>query len=178
MLTMEVIKTKKRPSTYSVTPPPHGLVSAVLILALTIGSAPKAARTHLLTTAVEPSREGNQGLQLSMKERTPSSTSSSGLITPATRSRRTSIDIAAISRMLGSGRDEVDFGYEAIPEDQPTVEASSRLVKVLDLSSNQISSLSELVEKGDTVLWRLRGLERLDLKQNNLCQLPANMMKV
>jgi len=123
-------------------------------------------------------REGKQGLQLSLKERTPSSTSSSGLVTPVTRSRRTSLDIGAISRMLGSGRDEVDMGYEVIPEEQPMFEASSRLVKVLDLSSNQISSFSKLVEEGDVVLWRLRGLERLDLKQNSLSQLPANMMQV
>jgi len=79
--------------------------------------------------------------------------------------------------MLGSGRDEVDMGYEVIPEEQPMFEASSRLVKVLDLSSNQISSFSKLVEEGDVVLWRLRGLERLDLKQNSLSQLPANMMQ-
>jgi len=37
-----------------------------------------------------------------------------------------------MSRMLESGRDEV--GLEAIPEEQPSVEAISQFVKEVDLS--------------------------------------------
>jgi len=114
-----------------------------------------------------------------LKERTPSSTSSSGLVTPVTCSRRTSLDIAAMSRMSRmreSGWDEV--GHEAIPEEQPAVEVSSQFEKEVDLSCKQISSLREVVEKGDMVLCRLKELQRLDLKQNNLSQLPADIMQV
>ena len=120
-------------------------------------------------------KEANQSLQLSLKERTPSSTDSSCLYTPITGSRRSSIDIAFLQK-LQQERDEVDWGgFKTIPE---AVEVSSRLVKVLDVSSNQISSLSELAEGGDVVFQRLRGLERLDMKQNDLSQLPANLMQV
>ena len=78
--------------------------------------------------------------------------------------------------MLESGRDEV--GHEATPEEQPAVEASSQFVKEVNLSCKQISSLREVVEKGDMVLCRLKELQRLDLKQNNLSQLPADIMQV
>ena len=126
-------------------------------------------------TRVTTPKEANQSLQLSLKERTPSSTDSSCLYTPITGSRRSSIDIAFLQK-LQQERDEVDWGgFKTIPE---AVEVSSRLVKVLDVSSNQISSLSELAEGGDVVFQRLRGLERLDMKQNDLSQLPANLMQV
>ena len=119
-------------------------------------------------------REVNQSLQLSLKERTPSSTDSSCLYTPIMDSRRSSIDIALLQRL--QERDEVDWGgFKAIPE---TVEVSSRLVKVLDVSSNQISSFSELAEGGDVVFQRLRGLERVDMKQNDLSKLPEILMQV
>ena len=126
------------------------------------------------TTLTTP-KETNQNLQLSLKERTPSSTDSSCLYTPITGSRRSSIDIAFLQRLLQE-KDEVDWGgFKTIPK---AVEVNSRLVKVLDVSSNQISSLSELAEGGDVVFQRLMGLERLDMKQNHLSQLPANLMQV
>ena len=67
---------------------------------------------------------------------------------------------------------------------------SARLVRVLDLSSNQLSGLEVMIgegasdgrgeedgEGGEIVLRRLRGLCRLDLKQNQLCRLPYVLMK-
>jgi len=78
--------------------------------------------------------------------------------------------------MLESGWDEV--WHEAILEEQPAVEFSSQFEKEVDLSCKQISSLREVVEKGDMVLCRLKELQQLNLKQNNLGQLPADIMQV
>ena len=65
---------------------------------------------------------------------------------------------------------------------------SARLVKVLDLSSNLLSELEVMVggsdhvareerERGELVLQRLRGLQRLDLKQNRLSRLPPSLVR-
>lgn len=63
---------------------------------------------------------------------------------------------------------------------------SARLVKALDLSSNLLTGLEEMVgeggggreerERGKMVCQRLRGLQRLDLKQNRLSRLPRCLM--
>ena len=63
---------------------------------------------------------------------------------------------------------------------------SARLVKVMDLSSNSLGGLEVMVgegggreerERGEIVLQRLRGLHRLDLKQNRLSRLPLSLMR-
>ena len=64
---------------------------------------------------------------------------------------------------------------------------SARLVRVLDLSSNSLSGLEDMVgeggggeggrERGEMVLPRLKGLHRLDLKQNRLSRLPYVLMR-
>ena len=65
---------------------------------------------------------------------------------------------------------------------------SARLVKVLDLSSNSLAGLEKMVgevgeggredrERGEMVCQRLRGLQRLDLKQNRLSRLPRCLMR-
>ena len=64
---------------------------------------------------------------------------------------------------------------------------SAKLVKALDLSSNSLTGLEEMVgegekgreecERGEMTCSRLRGLQRLDLKQNRLCRLPRSLMR-
>lgn len=63
---------------------------------------------------------------------------------------------------------------------------TARLVRILDLSSNSLSGLEGMVglehwehdgERGEVVLRRLKGLHRLDLKQNQLCRLPRLLME-
>lgn len=66
---------------------------------------------------------------------------------------------------------------------------SARLIKVLDLSSNSLNGLEKMIgreevephdrevgELGEMVVKRLKGLQRLDLKQNRLCRLPLELM--
>ena len=116
-------------------------------------------------------------LSASLKERTPSSGSmSSSINTPLNTSRRSSIDIPTYFRMMRDSRDETDF--EPIPEEPPTLLTRPNLVKVLDMSSNRLGSLAALVEGRDIVVQRLKGLQRLDLKQNCLSRLPPEMMEV
>lgn len=63
---------------------------------------------------------------------------------------------------------------------------TARLVRILDLSSNSLSQLEGMVgleqrehdgERGEVVLRRLKGLHRLDLKQNQLSRLPRLLME-
>ena len=131
-----------------------------------------------------------------VRERSPISDGSTQLLTPMTsvsNSRRSSIDVSF--RRISSGsmaltardsRDEIDFGgyFEKIPEvdeDVPATSVPNRLlIKALDLSSNMLTSLSDLYEEqgGGLVFNRLKGLRRLDLKQNQISQLPTEMMQV
>lgn len=123
---------------------------------------------------------GESRNSLSFRERLASSSSSSMVTTPNSpsqmSSRRSSIDSSFFFRRYSIGRDEPDC--KTIPEEHPVVETSGNLVKVLDISSNQLSGLTELVEGGERVFWRLRALERLDLKQNVLRDLPKDLMEV
>ena len=111
-----------------------------------------------------------------------SSESSAVFITPAS-SRRSSWE-ASYSNTHCSSRDEVDFhisSYEAIPEEPITPSTPAvDLVKGLDLSSNELVSIHELVcgSAGEVVVQRLKGLQTLDLKQNKLSQLPSDLMQV
>ena len=95
-------------------------------------------------------------------------------ITP--RSSEASIDLfSSSSGSLKVSRDDVDFGGEADEEAKP-----KKLIRTLDLSSNQLRSLSELcVEVGSgQVFRRLGALKKLDLKQNQLTELPRELMQV
>lgn len=78
--------------------------------------------------------------------------------------------------------DEVDFGgYEPIPEESLQEEFNSRLIKLLDLSSNHLCNfnlLSHLPYGGVLLFKRLRGVCTLDVKQNKLTALLTDMMKV
>ncbi len=106
------------------------------------------------------------------------SVGSSTMSTPSTGSRRESIDAPVVQRMqFQAARNEADFGV--IPEeDHPHSVAQKALVRVLDISSNQIASLDELAKGGSVVLHRLSGLHRLDMKQNNLSCLPRVLLEV
>lgn len=109
-----------------------------------------------------------------------SSASSSILITPAS-SRKSSMDVSfSILNHHRPSRDEIDFPYEAIPEDSTVSPTNTELIKGLNLSSNELESLNELVfsHAGDLVIQHLKGLETLDLKQNKLSQLPLKLMQV
>ncbi len=76
-------------------------------------------------------------------------------------------------------RDEVDFG--TTPEkDGKTLVSTRKLIKSLDLSSNLLTSLQDLWEElgSSFVVQRLRGLRKLDLKQNQIKKLPKELMQV
>ncbi len=76
-------------------------------------------------------------------------------------------------------RDEVDFG--TTPEkDGKTLVSTRKLIKSLDLSSNLLTGLQELWEElgSSFVVQRLRGLRKLDLKQNQIKKLPKELMQV
>ena len=121
-------------------------------------------------------------------ERTPSSSSSSVLTTPstsATSSRRASVDNVFLSHLnYRQSRDEVDFGaYEAIPEESVTSEVSimnPKLVRMVDLSSNILTTLVDLAESPghQFVAQQMAEVCKLDLKQNQLDSLPRILMKV
>lgn len=83
----------------------------------------------------------------------------------------------------GQGADEVDFGSrKPIPEEAPVFEANdSHLIKMLDLSSNQLSDFSALAHLeygGPLVFKQLKNVLSLDLKQNYLSKLLTTMMQV
>lgn len=121
-------------------------------------------------------------------ERNPSSSSSSLLTTPSTsasNSRRASVDNAFLSPLnYRQSRDEVDFGaYEAIPEESVTSEMSimnPKLVRMVDLSSNILTTLSDLADAPghEFVAQQMAEVCKLDLKQNQLDSLPRILMKV
>ena len=121
-------------------------------------------------------------------ERTPSSSSSSVLTTPSTSastSRRASVDNVFLSPLnYRQSRDEVDFGaYEAIPEESVTSEVSvmnTKLVRMVDLSSNILTTLVDLAEAPghEFVAQQMAEVYKLDLKQNQLDSLPRILMKV
>ena len=121
-------------------------------------------------------------------ERTPSSSSSSVLTTPSTsasNSRRASIDNVFLSPLnYRQSREEVDFGaYEAIPEESVTSEVSvmnTKLVRMVDLSSNILTTLADLAEAlgHEFVAQQMAEVYKLDLKQNQLDSLPRILMKV
>ena len=138
-------------------------------------TSPERAADDDSRTSGEGPQRGN--LSSSLKERTPSSAASSSLNTPSNTSRRSSIDFPYFLRTTRrDSRDEVDFG--SIPEEPMAVLTKPNLVKVLDMSSNRLGSLAALVEDGDIVVQRLKELQRLDLKQNCLSRLPAELMEV
>ena len=107
---------------------------------------------------------------------TPSSASRRSSIIDIRR-RRSSIDIGCIQRERET-YEETDF--DVIPEEgEPQVIMTTpNLVKVLDISANQLRGLEQLVDGGNVVFRRMKGLHRLDLKQNNLKQLPEELMQV
>lgn len=121
-------------------------------------------------------------------ERTPSSSSSSVLTTPSTsasNSRRASVDNAFFSPLnYRQSREEVDFGaYEAIPEESITSEVSlvnTKLIRIVDLSSNLLTTLSDLADAPghEFVAQQMAEVCKLDLKQNHLDCLPRLLMKV
>ena len=121
-------------------------------------------------------------------ERTPSSSSSSVLTTPSTsasNSRRASVDNVFLSPLnYRQSREEVDFGaYEAIPEESMTSEVSvmnTKLVRMVDLSSNILTTLADLAEAPghEFVAQQMAEVCKLDLKQNQLDSLPRILMKV
>ena len=121
-------------------------------------------------------------------ERTPSSSSSSLLTTPSTsasNSRRASVDNAFLSPLnYRQSRGEVDFGaYEAIPEESVTSEVSvmnTKLVRMVDLSSNILTTLTDLADAPghEFVAQQMAEVCKLDLKQNQLDSLPRILMKV
>ena len=81
------------------------------------------------------------------------------------------------------GGDEVDFGgFESIPENLPfTANQGTHLIKMLDLSSNQLCNFNDLYSSvfgGEFVFRRMKEITSLDLKQNKLSELMEPMMKV
>lgn len=79
--------------------------------------------------------------------------------------------------------EQVDFGgCDTIPEEPVMKEQKhSQLVKMLDISSNQLcnfNSLCDTPSEGAAVFGQLRDVLRLDLKQNNLSEMLEDMMKV
>lgn len=76
-------------------------------------------------------------------------------------------------------RDEVDFGTIS-EKDTKTLVPTRKLIKSLDLSSNLLTGLQELWEElgSSYVVQRLKGLRKLDLKQNQIKKLPKELMQV
>ena len=150
-------------------------------------SSPNVSSNNVLTPSISAQVDGGEVRDLSSL-----SNSSSQLYTPLT-SRRSSMD-ASINRIsagsmtlaVKDSRDEIDFGgcFEKIPEADEEVSVTSvpsrQFIKALDLSSNMLTSLSDLCEEqgGGLVFNRLKGLHRLDLKQNQISELPREMMQV
>lgn len=87
---------------------------------------------------------------------------SSAVTTPASWSRRSSVAI-----------EETDGGW-ALEES----EVDQKPIRVLDISSNLLLSLSDLAAGGAVLLSRLREVERLDLRKNLLKMLPRELMEV
>lgn len=122
------------------------------------------------------------------REHTPSSSSSSVMTTPSvsvSTSRRTSLETSVFSPLnYRQSRDEVDFGaYEAIPEESVASEVSvmsTKLVKIVDLSSNILTTLVDLADAPghEFVVQQMAEVRKLDLKQNQLKGLPPGLMKV
>ena len=121
----------------------------------------------------------------STRECSPSSSSSSVMTTPCTSipsSRRASVD--GLPSHYRQGRDEVDFGtYEAIPEESVTSEVyimGKKLVRMVDLSSNILTTLSDLADAPghELVVQQMAQVCKLDLKQNQLESLPRTLIKV
>lgn len=81
----------------------------------------------------------------------------------------------------------ISWNYDTcLSEERREKITAARLVRVLDLSSNSLSGLETMVGvenqeesggRGEMVLRRLKGLHRLDLKQNHLCRLPRVLMR-
>lgn len=87
------------------------------------------------------------------------------------------------SPMRSAGGDDVDFGgFEAIPEESSfTANQSTHLIKMLDLSSNQLCNFNDLYSSvfgGEFVFKQMKEVASLDLKQNKLSELMEPMMKV
>lgn len=96
----------------------------------------------------------------------------------------------SVSRLEGQQRhDSVDGTRNytvSYREERREKITTARLVRILDLSSNSLSQLEGMVglehwerdgERGELVLRRLKGLHRLDLKQNQLSRLPRLLME-
>lgn len=85
---------------------------------------------------------------------------------------------------MSSGGDEVDYGgFKSIPEESSlTANQSTHLIKMLDLSSNQLCNFNDLcsssVYGGEFVFKQMKEVASLDLKQNRLSELMEPMMKV
>ena len=128
-----------------------------------------------------------------------SPTSSSTTATFSHRRRRPSSSLSSSSSIPASPWSEdsraaenslvfaAKFASRASSEVREKI-TSARLVKVLDLSSNSLVGLEKMVgeegeggreerERGEMVCQRLRGLQRLDLKQNRLSRLPRCLMR-
>lgn len=123
------------------------------------------------------------------RECSPSSASSSSVLTTpsasVSNSRRSSLDGSLLPPLnYRQSREEVDFGtYEAIPEESVMSEMSvmsTKLVKIVDLSSNSLRTLSELTDQPghEFVVQQMAEVRKLDLKQNQLSSLPKSLMKV
>ena len=139
------------------------------------------ATTHvppnsLILSPTSDSTDGEGGMfspntitsQLHTRRKPSSSYSKSGAVT----------DTSATSR-----KNNLKFRNHLLSEKRERV-TSARLVRVLDLSSNLLNGLELMVgvgttqeDGGEIVLKRLKGLHRLDLKQNRLCRLPRVLMR-
>lgn len=156
------------------------------------GDKLKDAQTELTATAKCSLSDLRQA-----REESPLSDGSNQLFTPICGSLRSSTDVSyrhtsgGIETVSGApgkrdSRDEIDFGgnVRVVPETDeqtPITSVPNRpLVKGLDLSSNKLTSLRDLCEEqgGQMVSKRLQGLHRLDMKQNQINELPREMMQV
>ena len=80
------------------------------------------------------------------------------------------------------GLEEVDFISNEISLKEPLIkEPSRRLIKMLDLSSNQLSDFKSLLYLpfgGEHLFKQLKDVSIFDVKQNHLSELLGDMMKV
>ena len=113
-----------------------------------------------------------------------SSSSSSTYVIPGLGNRSGTVDISLVPRSIM--KEEYDVYLGSSLEERENV-TSGRLIRVLDMSSNSLDGLETMVGvenrglmeqgRGEVVVKRLKGLHRLDLKQNQLCRLPRVLMR-
>ena len=144
----------------------------------------KLQRLRKWSVTRQPQRRQSAGT----RESSPFSSSSSVKTTPSvsvSNSRRSSVDGPQLPPLsYRQSREEVDFGtYEAIPEESITSEVSvmsTKLIKMVDLSSNVLITLSDLADAPghELVSQQMAEVSKLDLKQNQLEYLPHGLMNV